>query len=257
MKKLLALLNTPARAVIAVGLIILLGEFLIMMLIEDAITHFVTHELWHLIDPILLIAIVSPAFYLLIFRPLRKQQAELEDARKKIAHALQEWIAALDVIDDPVFLHDKEFRILRCNRAYQQCAGIPFHELIGKPYYEVFPKTGAPLPYCLQATEKAEAKSTEEEVVVGGAIYRSRVFSVKDEQGAYLYSVHTLVNITEHKLAESKLAEQLEELRSWNDVTLGREMRVLELKHEVDELLGQAGQPPRYPSAESDDQQEK
>lgn len=57
-------------------------------------------------------------------------------------------------------------------------------------------------------------------------------------------------DITERKQAESKLAEQLNELRRWREATLGREMRVLELKHEVNELLGQTGQPPRYPSAE-------
>jgi PAS domain S-box-containing protein len=53
------------------------------------------------------------------------------------------------------------------------------------------------------------------------------------------------------KLAESKLAEQFEELRRWHDATLGREMRTIELKREVNELLGQAGQPPRYPSADA------
>jgi hypothetical protein len=37
----------------------------------------------------------------------------------------------------------------------------------------------------------------------------------------------------------------------------GREMRILDLKHEVNELLGQTGQPPRYPSAESQDQPEE
>jgi len=117
---------------------------------------------------------------------------DLENARKKIEHAHQEWMAALDVVDDPIFLHDEQFRILRCNKAYQQCAGIPFHEIIGQPYYEIFPKTGAPLPCCLRSMEKAE-----EEVAVGEAIYRSRAFSIHDEQGAHLYSVHILEDITE------------------------------------------------------------
>lgn len=53
--------------------------------------------------------------------------------------------------------------------------------------------------------------------------------------------------------AESKIAEQLSELQRWHDAMLGREMRTIELKHEVNQLLGQAGQPPRYASAEADE----
>jgi len=289
MKKLPAFLNTPARLVVAVVLLILLAELLIMMLVEDVITPFITPELWHFIDPILLIAIVSPALYLLIFRPMRAQQAglerqldelrrfqrlsigrelrmkelvgetaalrtplsagpagnmpvtsgspeaardaaaqpattqpaeqdqrsallfmleDLEAGRKKIEQAHHEWMAALDVVDDPIFLHDKEFRILRCNKAYQQRAGIPFHEIIGQPYYEIFPKTGVPLPCCLRAMEKAEEE--EEEVTSGEAIYRSRSFSIHDEQGAHLYSVHTLEDITERRHQEERTAALLE-----------------------------------------------
>jgi len=175
--------------------------------------------------------------------------------RNKIEQAHHEWMSALDVVDDPIFLHDKEFRILRCNKAYQQRAGIPFHELIGQPYYEVFPKNHAPLPCCLRAFGKEEEAA--EELAVGEASYRSRAFSIKDEQGVYLYSVHIFEDITERKRTEAQLTEQLEELRGWHDITLGREMRVIELKHEVNELLAQAGQPPRYPSAESQDQTEE
>jgi PAS domain S-box-containing protein len=57
-------------------------------------------------------------------------------------------------------------------------------------------------------------------------------------------------DITGRKQAETQLAGQLDELRRWHETTLGREMRTLELKHEVNELLVKAGQPVRYPSAE-------
>lgn len=46
-----------------------------------------------------------------------------------------------------------------------------------------------------------------------------------------------------------ELAERLHELQRWHNVMLDREGRVIELKREVNELLGQAGKPPRYPSA--------
>ena len=52
------------------------------------------------------------------------------------------------------------------------------------------------------------------------------------------------------------LTEQLDELRRWHNATLGRESRIIELKREVNELLGKAGEPPRYPSAESQDKKE-
>ncbi len=59
-------------------------------------------------------------------------------------------------------------------------------------------------------------------------------------------------DITERKQAEEKQKNQLDELARWNAATLGREQRVLELKHELNELLAQAGQPPRYPSVEAE-----
>ena len=54
--------------------------------------------------------------------------------------------------------------------------------------------------------------------------------------------------ITERKQAEIKLKEQLDELSRWHAATLGREERILELKREVNHLLDNTGQPPRYAS---------
>lgn len=188
----------------------------------------------------------------------KKLNEELEKALKQVEQAHQEWIAALDVVEDPIFLHDKEFRILRCNKAYQRCAGIPFKQIIGQLYYEIFPKTHAPLRHCLQAMEKTtSAAEEEEEVAVGDTLFRSRSSVITDDEGKYLYSIHTLEDITARKQAESNLSEQLEELRRWHDTTLGREGRILELKHEVNDLLGQTGEHPRYPSAESPDSKEE
>lgn len=55
-------------------------------------------------------------------------------------------------------------------------------------------------------------------------------------------------DITERKQAETELQRQLDELRRWNQLTLGRESRIAELKNEVNALLAANGQPPRYNS---------
>jgi len=65
------------------------------------------------------------------------------------------------------------------------------------------------------------------------------------------HAIGIVRDITERKQAEIQLNERLDELRRWQDATVGREMRTIELKREVNELLGQVGQPPRYPSAEA------
>jgi chromosome segregation ATPase len=50
----------------------------------------------------------------------------------------------------------------------------------------------------------------------------------------------------ERKRTEEKIRNQLRELQRWHEAMLGREGRILELKREVNELLAQLKQPPRY-----------
>ncbi|MFA5825809.1 MAG: PAS domain S-box protein [Gallionellaceae bacterium] len=59
-------------------------------------------------------------------------------------------------------------------------------------------------------------------------------------------------DITARKLAEQALQEKLDELERWHEATLGRETRVLELKREVNELLLNSDQPPRYANTAGD-----
>ena len=55
-------------------------------------------------------------------------------------------------------------------------------------------------------------------------------------------------DITKRKQAEQKILAQLDELRRWQEVTLGREDRVLELKREINKLRQRLGEPARYAS---------
>lgn len=129
---------------------------------------------------------------------------DLEEDQLKIEHAAREWVATFDAILDPVFLHDADYRILRANRAYAKCAGMPVQEVIGKPYWQVYPKTSGPLASCLRAIQKAE----EEEVnLATGETLRSRAFTVRDASGDYLYSVHVLEDVTEYKRTEKRIRE--------------------------------------------------
>jgi PAS domain S-box-containing protein len=53
-------------------------------------------------------------------------------------------------------------------------------------------------------------------------------------------------DITDRKQAAEKIKGQIEELRRWHEVTIGREDRILTLKAEVNQLLAEQSKPPRY-----------
>ena len=129
------------------------------------------------------------------------------DMHRQIEQAHQEWMAALDVVTSPIFLHDSDFRIMRCNLAYQRHAGLPYSQIIGQPYYEIFPKLEGPLKNCLAAIRHQQEMEGVEEFMSGGAIYLSRARAVKDSKGVYLFSVHFLDDVTERKRTENLLRE--------------------------------------------------
>lgn len=60
-------------------------------------------------------------------------------------------------------------------------------------------------------------------------------------------------SVAEHTWAEGKIKSQLEELQRWQDVMLGRENRVQELKREVNELLTRLGEKPKYEKTDKDE----
>jgi PAS domain S-box-containing protein len=76
---------------------------------------------------------------------------------------------------------------------------------------------------------------------------RGRV-SEWSEDGKPLVMVGTHHDITQRKESEEKIIQQLDELRRWHELTLGREERIIELKKEINEELIAQGESPRYES---------
>src|SRR4030067_3600356 len=93
----------------------------------------------------------------------------LEDINEGTAlaeKARKEWEAIFDSISDLIYVHDAQIRIVRCNRAYKDAASMKFKEIIGRPYYEVFPVMDGPFDLCLNdpggAKDGGEAQDIDE-----------------------------------------------------------------------------------------------
>lgn len=136
-----------------------------------------------------------------------------------------DWRKIFDSAPDPVFLHDKDFRILLANRAYFESAGISEKEAVGKLYWEVFPKGSGPMKSCLNAMDgECNKEEGEEEVhLPDGRAFLSRSVCITDEAGSNSYNRHNLTNITVIVQAQERV-KQLSRL--YRMISLGNQALV-------------------------------
>ncbi len=145
--------------------------------------------------------------------------SELEhrvEMRTAELHAAQrEWSAAFDAIDWPIFIHDENGCILRCNAAYCRLAGCDSAAARGQRYWRLFPKMNNALPNCL--AEQQEADVHEMDIVIDGIVYNSRAFIITDDDGNYLYSVHLMEDVSDKRRVLQELSESEQRFRAVTD----------------------------------------
>lgn len=59
-------------------------------------------------------------------------------------------------------------------------------------------------------------------------------------------SLVTVLDVTSRKQAQAQMNQAMEELTRFNQAMVGREIRMIELKKEINKLLEESGQPPKY-----------
>jgi PAS domain S-box-containing protein len=187
-----------------------------------------------------------PAGIISVMDITERKRAEEETSRSQ---ALLR--AVLDGTPDPVFLKDRESRIILANPATLQAVGKPAEQILGKTDREFYddPEIGrAMMENDRRVMENGLAETMEESVPTSGGvrIFLSTKSPYYDAKGCVIGVIGVARDITERKQAEQRILEHLQELERWRKVTVGREERVIELKSEINRLLARLGEPPRY-----------
>ena len=72
------------------------------------------------------------------------------------------------------------------------------------------------------------------------------ISGILNEKGDITHFVAVKQDITERKHMEADLRQNVEELEQFNKLAIGREIKMIQLKEEINELLGQLGQSEKY-----------
>ncbi|MBI5343788.1 MAG: PAS domain-containing protein, partial [Deltaproteobacteria bacterium] len=138
---------------------------------------------------------------------------DLNASSAAVGMAKSQWEATFDSIQDPLCIHDREMRIVRCNRAYMEASGMSFKEIIGRPYYDVFPKMDGPFISCVEVVEgRAEAWEDGVNIAGSGRVFKVRGYPVTEAGGAVNF-IHIMDDITEMRRATERTAQEMEVTR--------------------------------------------
>ena len=173
------------------------------------------------------------------------------EAVKKLKVSEEKFKAVVNHLDMGMAVHEMifdneekpvDYRFTEVNPGFEKMTGLKRENVIGKTCLEVLP-----------GTEKSWIENYGKIVKTGQSVsfedYSSelkkwyKVFAYKTRENEFAV---VFEDISERKRAEDLLKETAEELRQMNSFMVDREIRMVELKNEINELLKKCGSEPKY-----------
>ena len=189
-------------------------------------------------------------------RDISQRKAE-EAARRQADAEARAALARFEAVflgaPEPMSISELETgRLLLLNDAFCANSGYAREQLVGRSALELGLWTDPSLRDAIVAALRrgetvrgVQAQMRRQSGEVRDVIFSGEAIAFGNDTRLLLM----LTDITEHKRAEQKSREQLDELLRWQELMLGREERMQQLKAEVNELLARLGQPARYATA--------
>lgn len=179
-------------------------------------------------------------------------EKKVEDRTQALSISEMRLRTLIEAIPDLVWLKDPQGAYLSCNPACSRFFGAKEADIIGKTDHELLNQQ---LADAFRASDQAAIEAG------GPCINQTWITFADSGRRALVETINTPVSgvngklvgvlgiardITDLKKHEAEISSQLDELRRWHETTLGREIRIIDLKREVNNLLRNAGLPLRY-----------
>jgi PAS domain S-box-containing protein len=195
--------------------------------------------------------------------------ADITD-RKNMEEKMQEGNRRLnDIIEffpDATFVIDREGKVLAWNRAIEKMTGVRKEEMIGQGEFTyAMPFYGERRPILIDLVLKPDDKYmakyysiTMKDDMMSGEAFSPKLFGgagayvsatasqLKDEHGNIVGAIEAIRDVSASKKSAEELTAKVVELERFNRLMVGRELKMIELKREINSILDRLGEPPRY-----------
>jgi PAS domain S-box-containing protein len=171
----------------------------------------------------------------------------------------------IDFLPDPTWVIDSEGKVVTWNQAMENLTGISAADMVGKGNYEYsLPFYGERRPILIDLVrdwnpeyekkylsikkigQKLVSESYHPNLGDGGLHLSGNASLIYDAAGQVAGAIESLRDNTERKHMEADLRRNLEELELFNKLAIGREIKMIQLKEEINELLCQLNQDKKY-----------
>jgi len=191
--------------------------------------------------------------YDFVERPIRNEELlnavkrclEKRILEKKLNEANGLLNAVLGAMGEGVIVIDKEMKIVAANRGFIQRINSRREDAIGRKCYEVShhyevccKERGEECPVLetFRTGEPVRAVHTHYDAL--GNPFKAEVnsYPIKDEKGKVIQAVETVMDVTDRVRHEEEMKKRVKELEEFYDMAIGRELRMAELKKEIEGL---------------------
>ncbi len=172
--------------------------------------------------------------------------AELDEQKKQFS-------ALLESAPDAIIITDSDGVIQVVNQRSENLFGHTRGEMIDQKIEMLIPDRFRKkhITHRETFTEQSKIRPMGTGLELTGLIRDGREFPaaislspIKTDQGSFVYC--TVRDITEQKIADEKLKQQVEELERFSRLAFGREKKMINLKEEINKLLDEMGKPQKY-----------
>ena len=177
---------------------------------------------------------------------IKRSEDDLRESERRFSDMLDEVQLASVMLD-------QHARITYCNNFFLSLTGWQREEVIGRNWYQIFKAPDAPETQVIFETRllagNREFMHTESQLLTRSGERRLICWNhslLRSGTGEAIGTASIGEDITDRKAAEAVLAQRAIELERFHHLSVGRELRMIELKKQVNELNRLAGQEPSY-----------